>query len=242
MSHRNFIRTFFLCAMLIAAPAFAATPFDIDFGFDMNTVSVEPLFTFDGASQTITADTAATADLTVDQDDVRVATFEDAKFELGAELVNVAPLSSSTMELTFAGGFAFTESVADGGDTIVTGNFDSAKMFLIGSQVGSTFTAFFASDLFTSSQSEGDFYDAEAALEDVLGPVTLQSPQDMFFTSTEFGSLNGTVTVVEDGQGGFTFEDFVFDSSYSGHVDAIPEPATLSVLGLAGLAVIRRRR
>lgn len=221
----------------------AVAPAEAVVGFQINSVDVSPLFNFDNQGTDSLADDTLTAGLAQVELSLDLGgsplIYNEAKFEFDATLSSVEllgnPPGTQVYDLLFDGTFSFTDG--ESSQSILDATFTDARLLML--EFGDTGTVGFATGLA-----------ADAAVSFVLGPavpgnLTVDGGEQFQFTINSLLSSGGgpvhigTVPPPDD----FQFEDFTFNSSFSGSMALVPEPATLglAVLALVGLLVCRSR-
>ncbi len=207
-----------MAAMMIATVGAGSAQAGITFAFENNSATTDPLFTLSGSS--LTADN--NVDLTIDINGT-AANHSGVDFDFDASVV-------STMVIPFVGTIYTFEDVTfsfvSGNSLVVSGAAPGALMFLPANQT--------AAALMFSSPN-GDVYTEGPVLRADLDAMGLQmfemgGNQDFSFA---FAGLQTTQ------------EGWTVGSSYIGTsdlVNIVPEPASISMLALAGLGLIRRKR
>jgi len=246
---------------LMVGFAQSASAVQLNFSFQLNSVGDKPLFMYDNAGTDSIADdsfhvTAGTTevDLVAERDGGGAVLFEGidrAEFSLMTTSVNSVSFVPDLNRFVFdlAGEFAFNEN--DGGPTILAGSFDSAKLNIRAIDVGDGKYVLAAGETFFDFSTMGSLYTtAGPSLDPLFGPgEVLGGFQTMHFTmnglseSDPNADIGSAITVMEnvDLQTFDVLDSFVFDSSYSGVSDLIPEPAS-ALLALMGLSAIAFRR
>jgi hypothetical protein len=211
-----------VAAVLVAGLVCAATAQAdlINMGYETTSSDPGKNFTYDVAAGTLTSD--STVDLYIIADGTRYE-FVDAVLDFDATVVGtfggVFPVLDGT--------FSYTE---DGtGDVIVSAAFEGAVMsialpFLTTGSVAGDNTS-------TISLPRDLAFTAGAAFPVASLVIEPNDPQDFSFTLTGIAPVDVDV--------------FEFDSSYSANAYPqvpIPEPASIALVGLAGICLIGRRK
>lgn len=187
-------------------------------------------FTYDETTTTLEY-TGAPVDFVIDGTDEGIAAveFDDAVFTLSAEVSPVSVIA------TPFGDFVIAEASADfawstgGGETILSGTFESALLTL--SPTGFNLTA--------NDDSALAYFFGEAATD--YSEFIVTGPVDANWTLTDV-AFGGSPTTTPVG-GAEIFADFAANSSFTGTLNGfIPTPGSAALIALAGLGVARRRR
>jgi hypothetical protein len=233
--------------MLFVASAKAV---QVNFSFQANSVTDKPLFTYDnnGTDSSLDDTLAVTAgttgvDLSVQVEGGLSVDFNDAQFTFAADVTGISfDAGVGRFMFNLAGDFAFTTNDAQG---IVSGSFDSGKLNVRALDLGNGKYRLVAGESLFSFATDGTLYTTSGpALDALTGGQTLAGFQTMHFTVTGIAEVDGgDIMVMENvpGQLYDVLESFVFNSSYSGSSELVPEPATVG-LSVLGLLVLARRR
>lgn len=222
----------------------ASAPAKVFIGFQINSVNVDPLFLYDNQGSDSLGDDTLTAgpaevNLSLKLEDSTEVMFDNADFELNASLssLSVGGLPGSTIyELLFDGSFSFNE--ANSGDLIIDATFTDARLLLM--EFADSGLVGFASGLA-----------ADTNVNYGTGPawppgLTITGDEQFQFTvNSLLAQLGGPVHITSvPSPDDVQFENFTFNSSSSGSMAVIPEPASLGLaaFGALALAALRRRR
>lgn len=239
-------------AMILALSVAPAAKAVVMVGFKLGTIGSQPLFTYDnnGTPTNLTDDTLAaanTVNFSVSVDGGPETIFSNAGFDFN--LAAPPTITAAGSDVTFFLDGSFT--ISDGADSVLTVDFEGAELHFNATPAGggdfilSKAGANFIGNDAIPGQSVTYTAGSSATFLDLLNGLDFGGSQEFSFTVETLNEANPffdamTMIMVSDEPG--VGESFVFDSSFSGQSELVPEPAALSMIGLGVLAMVRRRR